>query len=138
MSAATLIRKARTDAGLTQAQLARRLGVSQAALARLERSGSNPTLRTLEKVIGATGRRLELRLEHPERSIDETLLREALKLSPAERIKSAERLTAQAEAIAAATRGITAAGITARPIARRRPAPRSIATTCCSPRRRTS
>ena len=88
--------------GLTQAQLARRLGVSQAAVARLERSGSNPTLRTLEKVVGATGRRLELRLERPERSIDETLLREALKLSPAERIKSAERLTVQAEAIAAA------------------------------------
>lgn len=102
MSTGALIRRARTDAGLTQTQLARRLGVSQAALARLEHSGANPTIRTLEKVIGATGRRLELRLELPERSIDETLLREALKLSPAERIKSAERLTAQAEALAAA------------------------------------
>ncbi len=58
--AAALIRQARRDAGLSQAGLARRLGVSQAAIAKLERAGSNPTIDTLDDVLWAAGRRLEL------------------------------------------------------------------------------
>jgi transcriptional regulator with XRE-family HTH domain len=102
MSAGQLIRQARHDAGLTQQQLARRLGVTQATLAKLERNGSNPTIRTLERVLRATGRRLELRLARPVPSVDESLLREALRSSPAERIAAAERLTAEAQLLAAA------------------------------------
>jgi transcriptional regulator with XRE-family HTH domain len=102
MEPATLIRRARTDAGLTQQQLAGRLGVSQAALARLERPGANPTVATLERVLRAAGRRLDLRLARARSSVDETLLREALRLEPAERVAAAERLVAEAEAIAAA------------------------------------
>jgi transcriptional regulator with XRE-family HTH domain len=98
----TLIRSARTAAGLTQVQLARRLGISQAALARLERAGSNPTVATLDRVVRATGQRLALGIETPAPSIDPSLLREALQLSPAERIASAERLMRDAERIAAA------------------------------------
>ena len=78
MEAATLVRQARAEAGLTQVELARRLGVTQASLARLERLGANPTVGTLERVVRATGRRLELRLERAEPSVDATLLREAL------------------------------------------------------------
>jgi transcriptional regulator with XRE-family HTH domain len=102
MEAATLIRRARTEAGLTQGQLARRLGVTQAALARLEKSGANPTIATLDRVLRATGRRLDLRLARPPRSVDPTLLREALAMTPAARIAAAERLLADAESIAAA------------------------------------
>jgi transcriptional regulator with XRE-family HTH domain len=99
---AALIRRARTEARLTQAQLAGRLGVTQAALARLERPGANPTVATLERVLRATGRRLEMRLGRVEANVDTTLLREALRLEPAARIAAAERLLRDAEAIAAA------------------------------------
>ena len=102
MEPATLIRRARTEAGLTQEQLARRLGVSQAALARLERRGANPTVATLERVLRAAGRRLDMRLARAATTVDPTLLREALRMTPAERIATAERLLAGADAIAAA------------------------------------
>jgi transcriptional regulator with XRE-family HTH domain len=58
--AATLLREARYAAGLTQAALAERLDVSQAAIAKLERKGANPTVDTLDNVLWATGHRLEL------------------------------------------------------------------------------
>ncbi|MFZ2113781.1 MAG: helix-turn-helix transcriptional regulator [Solirubrobacteraceae bacterium] len=58
--AATLLREARYAAGLTQAELAERLDVSQAAIAKLERKGANPTVDTLDNVLWATGHRLEL------------------------------------------------------------------------------
>jgi transcriptional regulator with XRE-family HTH domain len=58
--AATLLREARYAAGLTQAALAERLDVSQAAIAKLERKGANPTVDTLDHVLWATGHRLEL------------------------------------------------------------------------------
>jgi transcriptional regulator with XRE-family HTH domain len=102
MDAAMLIRRARAEAGLNQKQLAGRLGVSQAALARLERPGANPTVATLDRVVRAAGRRLDMRLGRRPSSIDSGLLREALGLSPAERIAAAERLLADANAIAAA------------------------------------
>jgi len=56
--------KARTAAGVTQAELAERIGTTQSAIARLE-SGSNrhsPSLATLRKYAHALGCRLELRL----------------------------------------------------------------------------
>jgi transcriptional regulator with XRE-family HTH domain len=58
--AATLLREARYAAGLTQAALAERLDVSQAAIAKLERQGANPTVDTLDNALWATGHRLEL------------------------------------------------------------------------------
>jgi transcriptional regulator with XRE-family HTH domain len=58
--AAALLREARYAAGLTQAVLAERLGVSQAAIAKLERPGANPTLKTLQDALLATGHRLVL------------------------------------------------------------------------------
>jgi len=102
MEASTLVRRARTEAGLTQDQLARRLGVTQAALARLEKAGANPTIATLNRVLRATGRRLDLRLGRSPSSVDPTLLSEALRLKPAERLAAAERLLDDAESLAGA------------------------------------
>lgn len=85
--AAALIRKARNEAGLSQAELGRRLGMSQAAIAKLERSGSNPTVDTLDDVLWATGRRLELGATERQPSIDESLIRQQLELPPAERLR---------------------------------------------------
>lgn len=87
MSAASLIRAARREAGLTQADLAARAGVPQSSVARLETPGSNPTVRTLERVLRAAGRRLELGADP---GVDETLIARNLRLSPAERVAAFE------------------------------------------------
>lgn len=57
---AILLRFAREDAHLTQAELASRLGVTYQAVQRLERSGSNPSVKTLAKVAKALGRELKI------------------------------------------------------------------------------
>jgi DNA-binding XRE family transcriptional regulator/predicted RNase H-like HicB family nuclease len=56
------LRWARLRAGLTQAELARRAGLSQPAVARLEDPDHNPTLDMLERVAAALGVRLEVGL----------------------------------------------------------------------------
>ena len=53
-----LIHRLRTDAGLTQAALAERMGTTQSAVARMEAGGTRPTLETLEKLAGAVGQEL--------------------------------------------------------------------------------
>jgi transcriptional regulator with XRE-family HTH domain len=88
--AASLLRSARTRAGLTQAELARRLGVTQAAVARLERPRANPTVETLAAVLNATGHRLELHATPRPSSVDETLIASYLRLTPAERLRAFE------------------------------------------------
>lgn len=60
MSAAALIRDARTAAGLTQTELARRAGTSQPAIVRYETGETSPSVATLERLLRAAGRRLEL------------------------------------------------------------------------------
>ena len=87
MNAGQMVRAAREDAGLTQAELAERLGVAQPTIARLESARSNPRLSTLTRAIAATGNEVELNLRPVAApGIDESLLRSALKLSPAERL----------------------------------------------------
>ena len=58
--------KARQDAGLTQAELAKRMGTQAPAVARLERSLAtgkhSPSLATLRRYVKACGRKLELRV----------------------------------------------------------------------------
>lgn len=51
----SLVHRVRTDAGLTQAELADRMGTTQSAIARMEGGGVRPTLETLEKLARATG-----------------------------------------------------------------------------------
>jgi transcriptional regulator with XRE-family HTH domain len=79
-----LIRQARRRAGLTQAQLAERLGTSQAAVARLERSGANPTVSTLLRAVNAAGYHLDAQLLPS--SVDDTLIASNLRHTPAERL----------------------------------------------------
>jgi len=52
--------KARAEAGLTQAELAKKAGITQAQVSRLE-SGQWPTPATIEKLARALGKRAELR-----------------------------------------------------------------------------
>jgi uncharacterized protein len=60
VDAAELLREARSSAGLTQAELARRAGTSQAMVARYETGVASPTARTLRRLLRAAGRDLEL------------------------------------------------------------------------------
>jgi len=60
---ATQVIEARARAGLTQAQLAERMGTSQSAVARLESGKALPSVATLEKLAAATGSRLRIALE---------------------------------------------------------------------------
>ena len=71
---------------MTQAELASRAGLSQSAVARLERGGSNPTIATLANVIAATGHRLTLSAAVHRPSFDEGQLRERLAMTPAQRL----------------------------------------------------
>lgn len=50
-----LVFRLRVEAGLTQADLADRMGTTQSAIARLEGGGVQPTLETLEKLATAVG-----------------------------------------------------------------------------------
>lgn len=60
MDTAELLREARRSASLTQAELARRAGTSQAMVARYETGVASPTVRTLQRLLRAAGRDLEL------------------------------------------------------------------------------
>jgi predicted RNase H-like HicB family nuclease/DNA-binding XRE family transcriptional regulator len=55
-----MLRWAREAANLTQGEVATRLGITQQAYAKLERSGANPSVKTLAKVARALGRTLQL------------------------------------------------------------------------------
>jgi transcriptional regulator with XRE-family HTH domain len=54
---------ARSEAGLTQAELAQRMGTTQRAVARLEGGKSRPSTTTLTKFAKETGTRLRVSLE---------------------------------------------------------------------------
>lgn len=53
--------KARTNAGMSQSEVAVRMGASQPTVARLE-SGHRPSLRTLERYAAAIGMKVEIHL----------------------------------------------------------------------------
>ncbi len=61
---------ARNRAGLTQAELARKMGTKQPVVARMEGGRIQPSLRTLQRLAQATGSRLLIRFEpcHTERT----------------------------------------------------------------------
>jgi transcriptional regulator with XRE-family HTH domain len=60
---ASLLIEARSQAHLTQAQLAKKMGTSPSAIARLESGKARPSLSMLERLAKATGMRLKISLE---------------------------------------------------------------------------
>lgn len=55
---------ARTRAGLTQADVAQRMGTTQSTVARLEAGKAAPSLRSVQRYAQAVGCRAVVRLEH--------------------------------------------------------------------------
>jgi predicted transcriptional regulator len=96
MEPGTLIKQARQAAGLTQTELAKRAGMKQPEIARLEKRGANPRLSTLKRVLAATGRSLKLDLDD-DAGIDESLIAASLKETPTERLHEHEKLLKTAQ-----------------------------------------
>ena len=57
-----LVREARKRAGLTQSELAERVGTTQSAIARLERGVGRPTLARISELVAACGLEVQVRL----------------------------------------------------------------------------
>jgi ribosome-binding protein aMBF1 (putative translation factor) len=62
---ATALIEARAKAAMTQEQVARAMGTTQAAIARLESGRTMPSTRTLKRFARATGTRLRISFEEP-------------------------------------------------------------------------
>ncbi|MGI8517892.1 MAG: helix-turn-helix transcriptional regulator [Acidimicrobiia bacterium] len=79
--------EARRRAGLTQAELARRIGKAPSAISRWERSEAQPSLATLRELVRGAGFDLVIGLvafdDH-----DLALIRRALRQTPEERLES--------------------------------------------------
>ena len=87
MHSGSIIRQVRQAEGLTQAQLARRLGITQPSVARLEASGDNVTIATLQRALNVMNRTLEIRAAKMPSSVDESQIRSTLHLTPGERLE---------------------------------------------------
>ena len=82
---AQLVVEARTDSGLSQAQLAMRIGTTQSAVSRWERGHDEPRIRTLRDILTACGKRLVIEIED---DVDRSQIRQQLLLSPLDRLSS--------------------------------------------------
>ena len=91
MSGGSIIRIAREAEGLTQAQLAKRLGITQPSVARLEKAGDNVTLATLQRALNVMNRTLEVTSRLMPSSVDDTQILEALRLTPGQRLERFDR-----------------------------------------------
>ena len=62
MEVAETVFRARETAGLTQAELARRMGTTQSAIAAIESGARTPTVELLDRLARACGGRLTIRI----------------------------------------------------------------------------
>lgn len=83
----SIVRQARLAAGLTQAELAERIGTTQSAVARLESPDANPRVATLLHAVEATGHALDVTVRSDRPAVDETMIAANLRLDPAARLR---------------------------------------------------
>ena len=96
---AVVLRGERVRAGVTQRQLAQRMGTTQSAVAALERRGANVTMRTVADAFDALGLELRVRAVARPRGVDESLIRRHLELSPADRLAVLEGMASDVAAL---------------------------------------
>src|SRR5437764_13992759 len=80
------VREARRRAGMTQEQLASRVGLSQPTIARIESGKISPSLERVISLVRATGFDLQIRVV-PLDEENATIAEQNLRLSPDERIQ---------------------------------------------------
>jgi transcriptional regulator with XRE-family HTH domain len=86
MRGGTIVRRARRKAGITQAELARRLGTTQSVVARWEGGKVSPTIATLSRIAEACGSSLDVKLGEPnEHDLGLALIN--LRFTPAQRFE---------------------------------------------------
>src|SRR5712691_5277683 len=88
MNASVILNTARRRAGFSQRELARRSGVPQPTISRIEAARMSPTLDLLARLIQACGLTLTLE-EIPGVGVDRSQIRERLRISPGERLRAA-------------------------------------------------
>lgn len=94
VNAAWILREARTRAGLSQRDLARRAKTAQSVIARIELSETSPSWNTLMRLVRASGHRIEATLQRT--VVDKTLLDDVpriLRLTPQERLEEVAALS---------------------------------------------
>src|SRR3954447_20924041 len=84
--AGTLLRTARHARRLTQRELARRSGVAQPTIARIESGRESPRLRTLETLLEVCGYVIEA-IPTPGHGVDRTQMHELLRVNPRRRLE---------------------------------------------------
>lgn len=103
MNTATSLRNSRRAAGLSQRELARRAGVAQPAIARIESGGVVPRVDTLEHLLRACGHTLEV-VRRAGSGVDRSVMRELLRLTPRQRLDLAVTEAHNLERFLAGTR----------------------------------
>lgn len=86
MKGGTIIREARLRAGLSQAQLADRVGTTQSAIARSERGTTEPSFARVVEIVAAAGLSFVPQMQEPDVS-DWSLALDNLRLSVDERAR---------------------------------------------------
>jgi transcriptional regulator with XRE-family HTH domain len=87
-----LIREARRLGGLTQADLARRLGTTQSAVSNWERGRDTPRVDTLARILEACGFEADMTFRRLD-DVDRAQIRENLAMTPAERLQSVRNVS---------------------------------------------
>lgn len=98
MKGGHFVREARRRAGLSQAELAARVGTTQSAIARVEAGRTSPSLEYLTRLVRACGFDIQARLV-PSDDQDMILARGNLRLTPEERLR---KMIATADLVATA------------------------------------
>jgi transcriptional regulator with XRE-family HTH domain len=104
MIAATLIAEARKRRGLTQAQLAARMGTHQSVVARWETGRTSPDFETVIRAVRAAGLDLGVSIVEAD-DHDRALVLRELALRPHERLARLTRAVRSLESMAAAAHG---------------------------------
>lgn len=100
MTAHALIRDARRFAGISQQQLADRMGTTQSAVSRWERGHDEPRIRTLSQILTACGLKLVMAAEPDD--VDRAQIRQQLAMTPEDRLAGVinfSRMLASAERV---------------------------------------
>ena len=87
-----LIREARRVGGLTQAELARRLGTTQSAVSNWERGRDTPRVDTLARILEACGFEADMTFRRLD-DVDRAQIRQNLAMTPAVRLESVRNVS---------------------------------------------